>query len=215
MRRLECTLRAAWRSLSLRSIHRRVAAQDYPSRTITIVVPLAAGTGMDIIARLYGEQLAQSLGKPVIVENKPGAGLIPATQAVLAAPADGHTLLVGAPPRCPTTRSLYQANALRSREGPGADLALSDFAVHPGAQSVAAGQNGARIHQIRQGAADSAELQLARRRRRAAFRRRGDEAALRPQSHPRSLSQQPAIDHGHRRRPHRNLPSPRPAPRWR
>jgi tripartite-type tricarboxylate transporter receptor subunit TctC len=74
-----------------------VHAQDYPSKTITIVVPLAAGTGMDIIARLYGEQLAQRLGKPVIIENKPGAGFTLATQTALSAPADGHTLLVGAP----------------------------------------------------------------------------------------------------------------------
>jgi tripartite-type tricarboxylate transporter receptor subunit TctC len=73
-----------------------VRAQDYPSKTITIVVPLAAGTGMDIIARLYGERLAQRLGKPVIIENKPGAGFLLATQTALAAPPDGHTLLVGA-----------------------------------------------------------------------------------------------------------------------
>jgi tripartite-type tricarboxylate transporter receptor subunit TctC len=72
-------------------------AQDYPSRTITIIVPLAAGTGMDIIARLYGEQLSQRLGKPVIIENKPGAGFLTATQSVIAAPPDGHTLMVAAP----------------------------------------------------------------------------------------------------------------------
>jgi tripartite-type tricarboxylate transporter receptor subunit TctC len=71
-------------------------AQDYSSKTITIIVPLAPGTGMDIIARLYGEQLAQRLGKPVIIENKPGAGFLLATQTALSAPADGHTLLVAA-----------------------------------------------------------------------------------------------------------------------
>ena len=73
-----------------------VRAQDYPSKTITIVVPLAAGTGMDIIARLYGEKLTQRLGKPVIIENKPGAGFLLATQTALSAPPHGHTLLVGA-----------------------------------------------------------------------------------------------------------------------
>ncbi len=83
--------------LALLAFEPPARAQDYPSKTITIVVPLAPGTGMDIIARLYGEQLSQILGKPVIVENKPGAGFIVATQQVLAAPADGHTLLVGAP----------------------------------------------------------------------------------------------------------------------
>ena len=48
-------------------------ADDYPTRPITIDVPLAAGTGMDVIVRLYGDQLSQALGKPVIIENKPGA----------------------------------------------------------------------------------------------------------------------------------------------
>ena len=72
-------------------------AQEYPNRPITIVVPLAAGTGMDIIARLYGERLAAALGRPVVIENRPGVGFLAATQSVIGAPPDGHTLLVGAP----------------------------------------------------------------------------------------------------------------------
>ena len=72
-------------------------AQDYPARPITIVVPLAAGTGMDIIARLYGERLAAALGRPVVIENRPGVGFLAATQSMIGAPPDGHTLLVGAP----------------------------------------------------------------------------------------------------------------------
>ena len=63
---------------------------------------------MDIIARLYGEQLAQRLGKPVIIENKPGAGFLLATQTVLAAPADGHTLLVSAPSKLAYNQTLYK-----------------------------------------------------------------------------------------------------------
>lgn len=91
-------VRCALLALAVATLARSPAvAQDYPSRTITIIVPLAAGTGMDIIARLYGEQLSHSLGKPVIVENKPGVGFLVATQTLLAAPPDGHTLLVGAP----------------------------------------------------------------------------------------------------------------------
>jgi len=69
-------------------------AQGYPSKTVSIIVTLVPGTGMDIIARAYGEKLAQSLGRPVIIENKPGAGQIIGVNALLAAPADGHTLLV-------------------------------------------------------------------------------------------------------------------------
>jgi len=69
-------------------------AQTYPDRPITIVVPLAAGTGMDALVRLYADKLQAALGKPVVVENKPGAALMLAAAAVATAPADGYTLLV-------------------------------------------------------------------------------------------------------------------------
>src|SRR5258708_16543561 len=70
------------------------AAESYPSKSITIVVSLAAGTGMDALTRIYAEKLSQALGKPVIVENKPGAATMLAANQVATAPADGHTLVV-------------------------------------------------------------------------------------------------------------------------
>src|SRR4051812_17417999 len=73
---------------------KRAGPQPSPPKPITLVVPLAAGTGMDTIARLYADQLAQSLGKPVIVENRPGASMMLATASVASAPADGYTLLI-------------------------------------------------------------------------------------------------------------------------
>jgi len=69
-------------------------AQDYPTRPITIVVPLAAGSGMDSLVRLYAEKLQIALGKSVVVDNRPGAALMLAAAAVATAPADGYTLLV-------------------------------------------------------------------------------------------------------------------------
>jgi tripartite-type tricarboxylate transporter receptor subunit TctC len=69
-------------------------AENYPSRPITIVVSLAAGSGMDAITRLYAEKLSEALGKPVIVENKPGAATTLAANQVAHAPADGYTLVV-------------------------------------------------------------------------------------------------------------------------
>jgi tripartite-type tricarboxylate transporter receptor subunit TctC len=72
------------------------AAQDYPSKSVTIVVPLAAGTGMDSIARFYGDALGKALGKAVLIENQPGATLTLAAQNVARAAPDGHTLLVSA-----------------------------------------------------------------------------------------------------------------------
>ncbi|MEY3552373.1 MAG: hypothetical protein RL735_721, partial [Pseudomonadota bacterium] len=74
------------------------AAQQYPSKNITIVVPLAAGTGMDSITRIYADELQKALGRPVIVENQPGVALMLAAANVSKAEPDGHTLLVSSAP---------------------------------------------------------------------------------------------------------------------
>jgi tripartite-type tricarboxylate transporter receptor subunit TctC len=71
-----------------------VRAQDYPSKTITIVVSIAAGTGMDVVARLYADKLQTAFGKSVVVENKPGGATTIAANAVANAPPDGHTMVV-------------------------------------------------------------------------------------------------------------------------
>ncbi|MBQ5939504.1 tripartite tricarboxylate transporter substrate binding protein [Massilia sp. AB1] len=71
-------------------------AQAWPAKTISIVVPFATGGTTDVIARALGQELSKSLGKPVIVENKPGAGATIGADYVAKAGADGHTLLVGA-----------------------------------------------------------------------------------------------------------------------
>ena len=68
----------------------------YPTRPIRIVVGFTAGGGNDIIARIVGQKLSESLGQPVIIENKPGAGAILATEYVARSAPDGYTLLVGA-----------------------------------------------------------------------------------------------------------------------
>ena len=71
-----------------------VQAQRLSERTITIIVPFTPGTGIDILARLLGEQIQRRWEQPVIVENKPGAsGNIGSRQAARAEP-DGHTLLM-------------------------------------------------------------------------------------------------------------------------
>ena len=71
-------------------------ASRYPSRPIHLIVGFAAGGGNDVIARIYGQKLSEDLGQPVIIENKPGAGAIVATEYVSKAAPDGYTLLVGA-----------------------------------------------------------------------------------------------------------------------
>lgn len=70
------------------------AADAWPSRMVRIVVPTAAGSSVDIVARVVGEKLGPMLGQTVIVENKPGANGVIGTDAVVNAH-DGHTLLLG------------------------------------------------------------------------------------------------------------------------
>ena len=69
-------------------------AQSFPSRAIRMIVPFAAGGVADLTARAVGGRVAERLGQPVVVDNRPGAGGIVAGQQLMAAPADGHTLLV-------------------------------------------------------------------------------------------------------------------------
>jgi tripartite-type tricarboxylate transporter receptor subunit TctC len=71
------------------------AAQDYPTKPIRIIVGYAAGGGNDLIVRVMAPRIAEGLGQPVIIENKPGAQAIIATEYVAKAPPDGYTLLVG------------------------------------------------------------------------------------------------------------------------
>jgi tripartite-type tricarboxylate transporter receptor subunit TctC len=68
-------------------------AQNYPNRPIRLIVPFAAGGAVDVLARLLGMKLADQLGQPVIVENRPGAGGTLAADAVAKSPPDGYTIL--------------------------------------------------------------------------------------------------------------------------
>jgi len=70
------------------------AAPDYPNRPVTLVVPYPPGGPNDVIARTLGPEMSQVLGKPIVVENRPGAGGNLATGIVAKAPADGYTVLL-------------------------------------------------------------------------------------------------------------------------
>jgi tripartite-type tricarboxylate transporter receptor subunit TctC len=69
-------------------------AQAYPSRPVRLIVPIPAGVGTDLLARLMAQWLSERLGQQFVVENRPGAGTNIATEAVVRAPPDGYTLLV-------------------------------------------------------------------------------------------------------------------------
>jgi tripartite-type tricarboxylate transporter receptor subunit TctC len=73
-----------------------VQAQTWPTKPITLIVPFPAGGTTDVLARSLGDKLSQSLGQPVIVESKPGAGATLGADVVAKSRPDGTTLLVGA-----------------------------------------------------------------------------------------------------------------------
>jgi tripartite-type tricarboxylate transporter receptor subunit TctC len=85
-----------------------LAQSAYPSQTIKLVVPYLAGGGVDIIARLLGEQLRAQEGWNVIVDNKPGASGMIGAQFVARAPADGYTLLMSASGEIVVTPHLFK-----------------------------------------------------------------------------------------------------------
>jgi tripartite-type tricarboxylate transporter receptor subunit TctC len=77
--------------------HSVASAQDYPTRPITIVVPYTPAGSTDIMARLIGQKLEERLGKPVLIENRPGAGTAIGSTAVAKSAPDGYTLLMATP----------------------------------------------------------------------------------------------------------------------
>ena len=76
------------------AVSRFACAQTYPSRPVTLVVPIAAGGGLDTAARILAEKLQDKLGQPFVVENRPGAGSTVGANFVAKAKPDGYTLLL-------------------------------------------------------------------------------------------------------------------------
>jgi len=94
----------AWAALALAF---SAQAQPYPSRPIRVIVPQPPGGGFDLVARVIAEPLARVMGNPVVVENRPGAGMLLGTEAAAKAEADGYTLLLGAKPNIAFNAGLY------------------------------------------------------------------------------------------------------------
>jgi tripartite-type tricarboxylate transporter receptor subunit TctC len=95
-------------------------AQDYPSRTVTVVVPFTAGGGVDAIARLLAERLRTSLGQSVVIDNKPGASGMLGANLVAKAKGDGYTLLLGSAGETAINPLVYKG---RMQYSPEKDLA--------------------------------------------------------------------------------------------
>ena len=99
----------------MRDIATSVGAQEYPSKTVTIIVPFAAGGAVDTLARILGQKLAENLGKPVVVDGRPGDSGNIGARFVAKAPNDGHTLLMSA-------LTTYSMNAMLMQGQTGYDL---------------------------------------------------------------------------------------------
>lgn len=87
------------------------AAETYPARPIRMIVPIAAGGGTDIIARIVGQGLAAAGKQPVVVDNRPGAGGVVGMRTAAQAPADGYTLVTGNVGSIAISPSLFKSAA--------------------------------------------------------------------------------------------------------
>jgi tripartite-type tricarboxylate transporter receptor subunit TctC len=93
--------------------------EDYPTRAVTFIVPFAPAGGTDILARILGQKLQQRLSQPFVVENRPGAGTVLATNFVAKSPPDGYTIMM-AVSSLAIDATLYKSLPYN----PGKDLAL-------------------------------------------------------------------------------------------
>ncbi|MCD0501883.1 Bug family tripartite tricarboxylate transporter substrate binding protein [Bordetella petrii] len=87
----------------------RAANGGFPNKPIRLYVPFGPGSGSDVYARYFGEQLTARLGQAVVVENKPGAGGAIAVRATTGSPADGYTILLGSNSPMAVNLSTYQS----------------------------------------------------------------------------------------------------------
>jgi tripartite-type tricarboxylate transporter receptor subunit TctC len=95
--------------LALVALSLTAAAQDFPSRPITFVVPIGAGGVMDVLARVIGPKLTERLGRTVVIENRTGGGTVIGASSVARAAPDGHTLLFAPSGTMTTNVTLYKS----------------------------------------------------------------------------------------------------------
>jgi tripartite-type tricarboxylate transporter receptor subunit TctC len=106
MRRTILLALAAWLCLI---VDARAQAEDYPQRTVTFMCPFPAGGGTDILTRMLAQELQDRLKRPVIVDNRPGAGTQIAASAVAKSAPDGYTLLLAPVTTLSIGPSVYKA----------------------------------------------------------------------------------------------------------
>jgi tripartite-type tricarboxylate transporter receptor subunit TctC len=93
-----------------------ISAQEWPARTVRIIVPFPPGGSADLLPRIVGEKLSQQWGQPVVIENRAGAGGNIGAAAVFQAEPDGYTLLSAPPPPLVINRLIYPKLAYDSTQ---------------------------------------------------------------------------------------------------
>lgn len=94
-------------ALGLGGLPLAAGAQAYPTRSIQVVVGYPPGSATDFIARLLGPRMAEGLGQPLVIENRPGASGMVAAAAVARAAADGHTIMASVPASTTAARAIF------------------------------------------------------------------------------------------------------------
>jgi tripartite-type tricarboxylate transporter receptor subunit TctC len=101
-------MRWVWAALFVLAAAASALAQDYPTRNVTFIVPTGAGAATDLLARILAPQLGDRLGKPFVVEDRPGAGTMTASNAVAKSTPDGYTILMGTSTPLAINATLYK-----------------------------------------------------------------------------------------------------------
>ena len=130
------------RHRAVRSAPRRCprrAQADYPNKPVRMLIGFPPGQATDTLGRAIAQKLSQQLGQQFVVENKPGAAGIIATQAAMSSPADGYTLLVSSSGPLAVNPGLVHEAALRPDQGFRAGRRHRDRAAGAGDQSVLSG----------------------------------------------------------------------------
>ena len=142
---------------ALPALPRIARAQAYPTRPVRVIVGFTPGGAPDIVARLMGQWLSERLGQPFVIENRPGAGSNIATEAVVRATPDGYSLLLigGYNAINATLYDKLNYNFIR-------DIApVAGIIREPhrgGGASIISGQDGPRVHRLRQGQSGQGQL---------------------------------------------------------
>ena len=84
-------------------------AQSYPTKTITVIIPFAGGSASDVVSRIMFDKMSKTMGQPIIVENRPGAGGNSGTGAAAKAAPDGYTLVGGGSGPVAANLALYKS----------------------------------------------------------------------------------------------------------